>query len=473
MKQFIELCRACVGDDHVITDIADMTAYLTDYRQRYIGSAIAVIRPADTEQVAAIVALCVQHQIAIVPQGGNTGLVLGSVPDQSGRTIVLSLQRLHRIRQIDTINNTITVDAGCILQQIQQAADSVERLFPLSLASEASCTIGGNLSTNAGGTAVLHYGNCRALCLGLEVVTPQAEIWNGLRGLRKDNTGYDLRDLYIGAEGTLGIITGAVLKLFPKPRSQVTALASLTSVNAALSLLNLARSNSSDSILNGFELMSAYCLNLVGQHFPGLMQPQLGAHPYYVLIEFSSQESETIAKQALENLLALALQQDIVKDAVVATSLIQSAQLWRLRESISSAQALEGKNIKHDISLPISHLADFIRVTDAQLQEQFSGCRMVTFGHLGDGNLHYNVSAASKSGESEFLMQQSAINRVVYDSVAKFSGSISAEHGLGALKLEEILRYKSPVEMQLMRNIKLALDPLNIMNPGKVVMPSA
>jgi len=470
MKNFPDQCRQLIGNDYVITDNAGMTNYLTDYRQRYTGTALAVLKPANTEQVAAIVNLCGAHQINIVPQGGNTGLVLGSVPDQTGRAVVLSLRRLNQVRHIDTINNTMTVDAGCILQQVQQAADAVDRLFPLSLASEGSCTIGGNLATNAGGTAVLHYGNCRALCLGLEVVTPQGEIWHGLRGLRKDNTGYDLRDLYIGAEGTLGIITAAVLQLFPKPKSRLTAFVAVSSVNAALELLNLARANNKDTVLSAFELMSNYSLALVKQHFPDLKHPALQPNPYYVLIEFSSQESESIAVLALENLLALASERSIVQDAVIATSLAQSHKLWALRESISDAQAAAGKNIKHDISLPISTIGAFIEQTDALLQKHFNGCRTVTFGHLGDGNLHYNVSA-SKNYPDDFLMQQPAINRLIYDSVAQFNGSISAEHGLGMLKREEILRYKSPVEIQLMRSIKQALDPHNLMNPGKIIQP--
>lgn len=467
---FLDQCRQLIGSSYVITDSNEMASYLTDYRQRYIGAAVAILKPATTEEIAAIVNLCAAHQIAIVPQGGNTGLVMGSVPDQTGRSVVLSLRRLNQVRQIDTINNTITVEAGCILQQVQHAADTVDRLFPLSLASEGSCTIGGNLSTNAGGTAVLHYGNCRALCLGLEVVTPQGEIWNGLRGLRKDNTGYDLRDLYIGAEGTLGIITAAVLQLFPKPKSRLTAFAAVSSVDAALELLHLARTNNKDAILSAFELISDYSLKLVKQHFSDLKHPILQSHPYYVLIEFSSQEEESISALALENLLTVASERNLVHDAVISTSLTQSNDLWALRESISDAQAVEGKNIKHDISLPISTIGAFIQQTDALLLQHFPGCRIVTFGHLGDGNLHYNVSAPKGASVDNFLLQQNAINRLVYDSVAQLNGSISAEHGLGMLKREEILRHKSAVEMYLMHRIKQALDPHNLMNPGKVLL---
>lgn len=462
MNHFLDQCRQLIGDAYVLTTESDMASYLLDHRQRYTGKAIAVLKPANTQQVADIVKLCAAQRIAIVPQGGNTGLVQGSVPDQTGHSVVLSLLRLNQVRQVDSINNTITVDAGCILKQVQDAADAVDRLFPLSLAAEGSCTIGGNLSTNAGGVAVLHYGNCRALCLGLEVVTPEGEIWNGLRGLRKDNTGYDLRDLYIGAEGTLGVITAAVLQLFPKPKSRSTALAAVRSVDAALELLNLARTHNKNSILSAFELMSEYCVTLVRRHLPEMNFPTLQSHPYYVLIELSSQEDEALSSQALENLLALALERDIVQDVIVATSLAQSKTIWALREFISPA---EKKNIKHDISLPISAIPAFVQHTDALLLQHFPTCRLVNFGHLGDGNLHYNVSGP----DEDFLLQQDAINRIVYDSVKQFGGSISAEHGLGALKAEEIVRHKSPVEMQLMHRIKQTLDPLNIMNPGKVL----
>lgn len=471
MKQFLDQCRSVLGETFVLTGDDAMRSYLTDYRQRYTGAAAAVLKPASTLQVSEVVKLCNQYQIAIVPQGGNTGLVLGSVPDQGGRAVVLSLLRLNQIRETDPVNDTITVEAGCLLQQVQQSADAAERLFPLSLASEGSCTIGGNLSTNAGGTAVLHYGTMRSLCLGLEVVTASGQIWDGLRGLRKDNTGYDLRDLYIGAEGTLGIITAAVLKLFPRPKSYATALAALPSVDAALELFHFIRSNGKDCALSAFELMSAYSLTLVRQHFPAIRQPQLASYPYYVLIEFSSQEDSQVVTEALETVLHQALQGHLIPDALIATSLTQSAEFWNIRESISEAQKAEGKNIKHDISIPISDIGNFISQTDTLLQHQFPGCRMVTFGHVGDGNLHYNVSAPINSSVDAFLAEQNAINRVVYDSVAAFSGSISAEHGLGALKCEEILRYKSPVEMQLMRSIKQALDPNNLMNPGKVVTP--
>jgi FAD/FMN-containing dehydrogenase len=468
MNDFLQACRAAIGSAHVLTAAADTAGYLTDQRGRYTGSALAVLKPANTDEVATVVKLCQQYQVPIVPQGGNTGLVLGSVPDTSGRAVLLSLTRLNRIRAVDPVNHTMTVEAGCILQHVQQAAEAAERLFPLSLAAEGSCTIGGNLSTNAGGTGVLRYGNTRELCLGLEVVTAQGEVMSSLRGLRKDNTGYDLRDLFIGAEGTLGIITAAVLKLFPQPRAQVTALAALHSPEQALALLNLAQARCG-AALTGFELMSAICLDLVAKHFPPQRAPFTQSYPQYVLLEISDSESAAHAESLFEDLIGSALEQQLIADAVIATSIAQSKALWQLRENISMAQAHEGKNIKHDISVPISRIAEFIRVTDALLQQAAPDCRMVTFGHLGDGNLHYNVSPPAGMPDAPFIAQQERINRVVYDSVDQFQGSISAEHGLGALKREEIKRYKSPVELQLMRAIKQALDPAGLMNPGKVI----
>lgn len=467
LRDFLDACREAIGGQFVLSG-EDTAHFLTEQRQRYTGKALAVIKPADTHEVAAIIKLCNDYKIAVVPQGGNTGLVLGSVPDQSGNAILLSLTRINKIRVIDPINNTMTVESGCILHQVQQAATEVGRLFPLSLASEGSCTIGGNLSSNAGGTAVLRYGNARDLCLGLEVVTAQGEIWNGLRGLRKDNTGYDLRDLYIGAEGTLGIITAATLKLYPQPQAQLTALVGLPSVENALRLLTLARTHCG-AALTGLELMSAFCLQLVAKHFPQLPRALTQPHAQYVLLELSDHESAEHAAKVLEHLLHLALEQQLIGDAVIATSVSQSHALWQLRTSISAAQAAEGQNIKHDISLPISNIAEFIQQTDLALQASFPDVRMVVFGHLGDGNLHYNVAHPVTSDPQALLTQQQAINRIVHDQVHGFGGSISAEHGLGALKRDEILRYKSEIEMQLMRTIKRALDPYNLMNPGKVL----
>lgn len=468
MNGFIDQCRALLGAAYVLTEDTDTAPYLTDWRGRFTGRALAVLKPGSTEQVAALVRLCHRARVPMVPQGGNTSLVLGSVPDASGTAVVISLTRLNQIRDIDTTNNTITVEAGCILSNVQDAASQAGRLFPLSLAAEGSCTVGGNLSSNAGGTAVLRYGNTRELCLGLEVVTADGEIWHGLRGLRKDNTGYDLRDLYIGAEGTLGIVTAAVLKLFPQPKAQLTALAALPSPEHALQLLTLAQAHCG-AALTGFELMSDFCLQLVNRHFPQLRLPFSDNHAQYVLLELSDSESEAHANTMLENLIGEALEQELVNDAVVAASLAQSESIWSLREHIPLAQAAEGKNIKHDIAIPISRIGDFIRHTDILLQGSFPGCRMVTFGHLGDGNLHYNVSPPVNESDVDFILRQPEVNRIVHDSVHAFGGSISAEHGLGALKRDEILRYKSAVEIKLMRSIKAALDPMNLMNPGKVI----
>lgn len=470
-EEFLAHCRAIVGAAFLYTDGADMAPFLTDWRGRFKGEALAVARPGSVEQVADLVKACARWRVPLVPQGGNTGLVLGGVPDQSATAIVLSLTRLRNIRAVDIVNHTMTVDAGCILQEIQDAADQAGCLFPLSLAAEGSCTIGGNLSTNAGGTAVLRYGNTRELCLGLEVVTPQGEIWSALRGLRKDNTGYDLRDLFIGAEGTLGIITGAVLKLFPAPKASITALVALASPVEALQLLTLMQAHCGAS-LTGFELMSQYCLELVARQFPQLPQPfagQHGQHGQYVLLELSSSESEEHAVALLENSIGVALEQAMIEDAVVATSVAQSQGLWQLREHIPLAQAALGKNIKHDISLPISDIATFIAVTAPQLTAAFPGCQLVCFGHLGDGNLHFNVGPAAGESDLEFLSHEPAINHIVYQSVERFGGSISAEHGVGAMKRDELRHYKSAVELNMMRAIKAALDPLSIMNPGKVV----
>ncbi|WP_020652072.1 FAD-binding oxidoreductase [Massilia niastensis] len=461
-------CRAIVGDSHVLDDQAAMAPFLTDWRGRFTGRARAVVSPANADEVAAVVRACAGSRTPIVPQGGRTGLVLGSVPDASGAAIVLSLRRMNRVLAIDPANRTMTVEAGCILYDVQQAALEAGMLFPLSLAAEGSCTIGGNLATNAGGTAVLRYGNTRELCLGLEVVTARGEVWNGLRALRKDNTGYALRELFIGAEGTLGVITKAVLKLYPQPKAALTALVALESPRDALRLLGLLEERCGP-VLTAFELMSEVCLQLVATHFPDLPRPFPVRHAQYALVELSSNESEELAEQLLESAIGAALDADIALDAVVATSVAQTLGLWQLREHIPLAQAAAGKNIKHDISLPVSRIPDFLDRTNAALLAAFPGCQLVTFGHLGDGNLHYNVAPPGGSGHDAFLANQAAVNRIVHDSVAQEGGSISAEHGIGALKRDELARYKSAVELDMMRAIKAALDPLGIMNPGKIL----
>ncbi len=466
---FVAACRDAIGAAHVLTDPHDTAPFLTDWRHRYTGAACAVLRPATTQDVAAVVKLANAHRVALVPQGGNTGLAGGATPDATGSQAVISLARLNRIRALDPHNDTITVEAGVVLAHVQSHAREAGRLFPLSLAAEGSCTIGGNLSTNAGGTAVLRYGNTRELCLGLEVVTPQGEVWEGLHGLRKDNTGYDLRDLYIGAEGTLGIITAAVMKLHPLPAARVTALAALASPHAALEFLALAH-RCAGPLLTGFELMSDFCLRLVGKHFPQMRYPFEQSHAQIVLLELSDNESEEHARGLFERMMEQALESGLVDDAVVAENLAQSRAFWDLREHIPLAQAEEGLNIKHDIGVPISRVGTFIEETDAAIAAAVPGARMVIFGHLGDGNLHYNVQAPEGVDAQTFLAQyQAQLNRIVYESVHRHRGTFSAEHGVGQLKVDEATHYKSPIEIGLMRTIKTALDPLGLMNPGKVL----
>ncbi|HKB73318.1 MAG TPA: FAD-binding oxidoreductase [Burkholderiales bacterium] len=468
MRSFIEEIQAIVGPAGLITSPVEVAPYATDWRKRYLGKPAAVVRPASTAEVAGVVRACADSRTAIVPQGGNTGLCGAATPDSSGSQIVLNLSRMNRVRAIDTRNNTMTVDAGCVLAKLQNTAEEAGRLFPLSLAAEGSCEIGGNLSTNAGGTAVLRYGNARELVLGLEVVLPSGEVWEGLRGLRKDNTGYDLKQLFIGAEGTLGVITAAVLKLFPLPKSHATAVVALQSPEKALALLEHALEACGER-LTGFELFSDFCLSLVLKHFRDTTAPFRHRFPHYVLMELSDTQSGEGVRDLVESMLEAALGEKSILDAAVAQSETQARDFWKLREFISEAQAHEGPNIKHDVSIPISRIADFISATDAELARAHTGVRMVTFGHLGDGNLHYNVSAPQGVDPDVFVRNTAVINRLVHDGVARFGGSISAEHGLGQLKRDEIQRYKSPLELELMRKLKRALDPHGIMNPGKVL----
>lgn len=474
MSALLLALRAAVGPAQVLTHDdpgADLSAWEADWRGRAHGRALAVVRPGNTAEVAAVVKACAAAGASLVPQGGNTGLVVGSVPDGSGTQVLLSLTRLNAVRALDAANLTLTVEAGCVLQVVQQTADQAGFLFPLSLAAEGSCTIGGNLATNAGGTQVLRYGNARDLCLGLEVVTAQGDIWHGLSGLRKDNTGYDLRDLFIGSEGTLGVITAATLKLFPQPLARLTAWAALPSLNAAVALLGLAQRNLGAG-LTGFEVMGQFALGLVDKHFPALRVPLWRDSPFCVLLENSDSESEAHARQQFERLLEVALEQGLVSDAVVAESLAQARGLWHIRESIPLAQAQEGLNIKHDISIPVSRIPAFCAETDALLAREIPGVRLVNFGHLGDGNLHYNVQAPEHADAAEFLRtQESQVNHLVFDAVSRYHGSISAEHGVGSLKVDTLPQHKDPVALALMRTIKQALDPLNTMNPGRVLTP--
>ena len=463
----LERLREEVGEANVLCD-GDLSAWEVDWRSRYHGRALAVVRPGSCEQVAAVVTACREHGTAIVAQGGNTGLVGGSVPDASGRQVVLSLARMSRIRAVDPVNLTMTVEAGCVLQRVQEAAAAQDLLFALSLAAEGSCTIGGNLATNAGGTQVLRYGNARELCLGLEVVTADGAIWHGLSGLRKDNTGYDLRDLIIGSEGTLGIITAATLKLHPRPAAVMTALAALPSLAACTRLLALAQRHLGPA-LTGFEVMNRLSLDLVRRHHPVIRQP-LAPAPWTVLLELSDSESDRHATATLERVLGDALEQALINDAAVAASIEQANAMWRLRESIPLAQNSEGPNVKHDIALPVSAIESFVESTDAALANAFPGIRMVDFGHLGDGNLHYNVQGPAGEGAAAFVARcEDAINALVYDAVVARGGSISAEHGIGVLKLGELAARKSPVALAMMQAIKRGLDPAGVLNPGRVL----
>jgi FAD/FMN-containing dehydrogenase len=454
------------------TAAADMAPFLTDWRGKWTGRALAVALPDTTQDVAGVLRWCHRHRVPVVPQGGNTGLSGGSTPDASGAALVLSLTRLTRVRAVDALNNTLEVEAGVTLQQVQEAAEQARRLFPLSLAAQGTCTIGGNLASNAGGVQVLRWGNARELCLGLEVVTPEGEIWNGLRALRKDNTGYDLRDLFIGSEGTLGIITAATLKLFPRPAGQAVAFVAVPSPAVAVQLLQLAQSRLA-STLTAFELMSDACITLVEKHVDAARLPLAERSPWYVLVEVSDPVSEAQAAAGLESLLEAALEQALATDAALSSSLAQLRALWALREDISESQGAEGKTIKHDIALPISRIAEFVEATSREIEARFDGVRLVVFGHLGDGNLHFNLSPAEdrlgQLHEAAFVALEGSVNRLVHDAVVAAGGSISAEHGLGVLRRDEAARYKSAVEMKLMRAIKAALDPLNLMNPGKLL----
>ncbi len=471
-SEFLDGLRAIVGAANVLTS-GDLSAWELDWRKREKGRALAVVRPGSTDEVAKVVRACASAGVSMVPQGGNTGMVVGSTPDASGSQVVLSLSRMNQIRALDAANLTVTVEAGCVLQSLQESCEKAGFLFPLSLASEGSCTIGGNLGTNAGGTQVVRYGNTRELCLGLEVVTAQGEVWSGLTGLRKDNTGYDLRHLFIGSEGTLGVITAATLKLYPLPASTLTAFAAVPSLDAAVELLGLAHRHLSSG-LTGFEVMGRFALGLVVKHFPQQRVPfqDLPSEdaPYCVVLENSDHDSEAHARQQFENLLEAALESGCVRDAVVAESITQARQLWHIRESIPLAQAQEGLNIKHDISIAVSRIPQFVQEMDAALAQSFPGVRLVNYGHLGDGNLHYNVQAPADADAEHFLKtQEKPINALVYAAVDRYNGSISAEHGIGSLKRDTLLEHKSPVALGLMHSIKQALDPKNLMNPGRLI----
>jgi len=497
-SKLISALRTLLGDAAVLTPSSpndeSLARYQHDWRGRYQGLALAVVRPASTPEVAATVRLCALHGASIVPQGGHTGLVGGGVPDASGRQIVLSLQRMNRVLAVDAVNLSMTVQAGCLLADVQQAADEAGLLFPLSMASQGSCTIGGNLATNAGGTQVLRYGTARELCLGLEAVTAQGEIWPGLKSLRKDNTGYDLRNLLIGSEGTLGIITAASLRLHPKPASRVAALVACDSLAACLALLARCRTTL-DASLCGFEVMQRYPLELALRHLPDqagaarqLIAAGAGQPPdtppdlppftttfattsvppqWAVLIDAAAASDLT---PTMETLLAQALHAGDITQACIAQSDSQYRAMWALREAIPLAEKREGQMVKHDIAVPTSAIPAFVERAQAALAQAFAGCRIICFGHLGDGNLHYNVQGPSHLSDQAFLQaHEHAVNQIVYDIALQLGGTISAEHGIGQLKRDELAQRQSPVGAAWMQAIKQALDPLGTLNPGRLL----
>ncbi len=488
-QRLLASLQQALGHDAVRCPSLDepLLGHTQDWRQRYRGRALAVVLPSSTEEVAAAVRLCATHGTSIVPQGGNTSLVGAAVPDESGHQIVLNLRRLNRVLDIDPLNLTMRVQAGCVLAQVQAAAEAEGLLFPLSLASEGTCTIGGVLATNAGGTQVLRFGMARDLCLGLEVVTAQGEIWRKLNGLRKDNSGYDLRDLVIGSEGTLGIVTAASLKLYPKPISRLAALLRCPDIDSAVILLQLARRHL-DAELTGLEAMASLPIALAHRHLPQLasvaqaLMPAPSAStptasaaphteaPWLVLLDTASQRSEVALRASLETLLAEALATGVIDEALVSHTEAQYRAMWALRESIPMAEKIEGQMVKHDIGVPTSRIPEFLRNTEPALQQTFPGCRVVCFGHLGDGNLHFNVQGPEHIPAADFLAaHEHSVNGIVYAQVSALGGTISAEHGIGRLKREALARHQSPVATQWMRAIKAALDPGNTLNPQRLV----
>jgi FAD/FMN-containing dehydrogenase len=465
MTTMLDRLASALGGHAVLTETDDVAPYVTDWTGALRGSAVAVVRPAATDEVAAVVRVCNEAGVGMVPQGGNTGLVGGAVPDPSGTQVVLSLDRMRRIRDVDPIADTITVEAGVVLHDVQEAAAVAGRLFPLSLGSEGSCTIGGNISTNAGGTAVLRYGMTRDLVLGLEVVLPDGRVWDGLRPLRKDNTGYDLKQLFIGAEGTLGVVTAAVLRLLPATPARATALLALPSLDAAVALLPRLREQAGGQ-LTTWEVLNRQALDLVLAHLSGTRDPFGTAHRWYGLVEIAGTSDDV--GERLEAALVGAVEQGLAVDAVVAGGPAQRASLWALREGVSEAQKVEGATIKHDVTLPITELPGFVADLGPRLESMLPGVRLVTYGHVGDGNLHYNLSAPV-GGDDALRAAAPTLTRAVYDAVVALGGSISAEHGVGSLKRDAAASYKSDVELDLMRAVKQAVDPRGLMNPGKVL----
>lgn len=462
---FVDTLADIVGPAGLVVDAADMEPYLAEQRGLFRGAAPCVVRPASTGEVAAVVAACHDANVAIVPQGGNTGLCGGAVANGE---VILSLGRMNRVREVDPANFTMTVDAGCVLADLQRVADEHDRLFPLSLGAEGSCQIGGNLSTNAGGTGVIRYGNTRELTLGLEVVGPDGRVWDGLTGLRKNNTGYDLKQLFIGAEGTLGIITGAVLKLFPRPVVRHTAFVALRELDSVLEVLARARKASADAV-SGFELIPRIAIDLAKRHIEGTFEFLDEPHDWCALIEFESSDPDSGLGGAMEAFLEAAFEDGLVVDAAIAQSETQREQFWFLREAMVLAQAPEGASIKNDVSVPISRIPDFIRAAGAAAEEICPGIRPVAFGHVGDGNVHYNLQQPIGADDAAFLELWDAVTGRVVEIAVSMRGSFSAEHGIGRLKVRELAAYKSDVEIDMMRAIKRAVDPKGLMNPGKVL----
>lgn len=465
----IERLIAVVGRDHALTEPEDQQGYLREWRGRFVGRTPLVLRPGSTEEVSEIMAIANSERFAIVTQGGNTGLVGGQIPSEAGTEVVLATGRLRRVRDINADAGHITVEAGVTLAEVQAEAAAIDRLFPLSLASEGTCTIGGNLATNAGGVAVLAYGSARQLVLGLEVVLPDGRVWDGLRALKKDNTGYDLKQLFIGSEGTLGIITAAVLKLLPAPAAKVTAFVALPHLGAALKFFRAAE-KSAGSSLTAFEFISRPALDVVLRHVEGARPPFPDRdHPWYVLLEISASSPAAEPNELMQTLLAEALEGGMISDAVIAGSLAQAEQLWRLREAMSEAQRHEGGSIKHDISVPIARIPEFVARAAHVVEAICPGSRPIVFGHFGDGNIHYNVSQPLEMEKQAYLDLWEPMNEAIHTLVTDFGGSISAEHGIGRMKREALSRFRSPVELDLMRQLKQTFDPNGILNPGKLL----
>ncbi len=458
---------AIVGEKGALTDAHDMQSYLREWRDLYSGRAALVLRPANTGEVSAILRLAHDERIAVVPQGGNTGLVGGQIPFETGTEIVLSLDRMKAIRAADATGNSLTAEAGATLQSVQNAAAAIERLFPLSLGSEGSCQIGGNLATNAGGIHVLRYGSMRDLVLGVEAVFPGGEVWNGLKTLRKDNTGYDIKSLLIGSEGTLGVITAASLKLFPRPAEVTAVFAGCPSLEAAAQLFSRAFEGAGP-LLTAFELMPRALIGFLLEHMPQFRDPLATAHPWYVLFEVSSPLPEGLAERVTLAVLEKALENGIVADAAIAASEAQALEFWRMREALSEVQKFEGGSIKHDVSVPVASIPAFIAEANAAVERLVPGARPVPFGHFGDGNIHYNVTQPKGAGKAAFLARWDEVADAVHGIVRSLSGSISAEHGIGRMKARALESVKSKAELAMMRRVKAAFDPRGIMNPGKL-----